>query len=421
MVLLRDLCTRLAQACDAVGIGGEVFKRLQYPKETLSATLWIRMDDGSLQSFKAWRCRYNELRGPTKGGIRFHQNVTMEEVMQLAFLMTFKTALMDLPFGGAKGGVQVSVADLSMHELERLSREYVNAFSSMIDPDRDIPAPDINTSGLPLAWMSDQYSQISQTDSRAAFTGKPIALGGSAGREAATGRGGVIVLDALEDRTNIHPEDSEVIIQGFGNVGYHFAHALEAKGFRIIGVSNSSGGIIARNGIDPSKVRQHLSAGGRLEEAPTDSSVETLSNEELLQAECDILVPAALGGQITSDNANAISARVILELANGPVTPDADEILETKNVLVVPDILANSGGVTVSCYEWIQNRTGDYWSDDDVLGRLTKDLRREARAICKLSDDMDVSLRAAAYVHALRRLEAAMVAQGTSDTYGQAS
>jgi len=421
MALLSDLCKRLRGACDTSGIDGEVFKRLQYPKETLSATVWIRMDDGSLRSFKAWRCRYNELRGPTKGGIRFHPAVKMEEVMQLAFLMTFKTALMDLPLGGAKGGVRVDVHELSAHELERLSREYVNAFSSMIGPDRDIPAPDMNTNGLPLAWMSDQYKRIAGSDVPAAFTGKPIAIGGSAGRESATGVGGAIVLHALKDRVGLKPESSDVIIQGFGNAGFHFASALVPKGFRIIGVSNSTGGIIDRDGIEPEAVRQHLAGGGSLEEAPTNGTIETVTNEELLQAECDLLVPAAVGGQITAENASSVAARVILELANGPVTPDADKILDANNILVIPDILANAGGVTVSYYEWVQNRTGHYWTQDEVHEKLTQDLKRQAEAICQVSDDLELSMRSAAYVHALRRLEAAMVAQGTADTYGQAS
>ncbi|NNE84353.1 MAG: Glu/Leu/Phe/Val dehydrogenase [Alphaproteobacteria bacterium] len=421
MVSLSHLSKRLDKASKAAKINGEVFERLRHPKETLSATLWLRMDDGSLRALEAWRCRYNELRGPTKGGIRFHPDVSMDEVMQLAFLMTFKTALMELPLGGAKGGVSVDVRELSAHELERLSREYVNAFSSMIGPDRDVPAPDMNTNGLPLAWMSDQYSQISEIDVPAAFTGKPVAVGGSAGREQATGLGGKIVLDALSDRLNLGDGAGEVVVQGFGNAGFHCARALAEQGYQIVGIANSSGGVIDRDGIDPEKVRAHLGDGGKLEDAPTNGKKKSVSKDDFLQIECDILVPAAIGGQITSDNAESVSAQAVLELANGPVTPDADDILEDNGVVVIPDILANAGGVTVSYYEWVQNRAGDYWSENRVIERLTEELTRQTETVCEVADELDISLRTAAYVHALRQLEAAMVAQGTEQTYREAS
>ena len=421
MVSLSDLGVRLEAACETAELDGEVFERLRYPKETLSATLWVRMDDGSLRSFKAWRCRYSDLRGPTKGGIRFHPEVSHDEVMQLAFLMTFKTALMNLPFGGAKGGVKVDPRELSALELERLSRKYVDAFASMIGPDRDIPAPDMNTNGLPIAWMADQFGHLSESDIPAAFTGKPIALGGSAGREQATGLGGAIVLEALAERLALKPEDSTVIVQGFGNAGYHCACALVDAGYRLIGVSKRSGGLIDPAGIDPRALRRHLDEGGGFDDAPISGKAERVDNATLLTTDCDVLVPAATGCQITCDNAGDIAARVVLELANGPIAPDADDALAKRDIAIVPDILANAGGVTASYYEWVQNRTGDYWPEERVLERLADDLSRQTGAMCDVADERDVPLRTAAYIVALRNLEAAMVAQGTEAAYRKAS
>jgi glutamate dehydrogenase (NADP+) len=422
MSLLSDICQRLDKACDASGLDGELYQRLRYPGQTVAATLWVRMDDGSLRTFKAWRCLYNDLRGPGKGGIRFHHGVTMDEVMQLAFLMTFKTAVMDLPLGGAKGGVNVDVGTLSPAELERLSRAYVDAFVAVIGPEMDIPAPDMNTNGLPIAWMSDQYGKLAGSALRAAFTGKPLALGGSAGRTQATGLGGAIVLDALADQIGLEKSGAPptVILQGFGNAGYHCARALVARGYRTIGVANSSGGILDPDGIDPDALHKHLGGGGALDAAPTNGTRQKLSGADLLTQKCDVLIPAATGGQIDAGNAGDIAARIVLELANGPVTPDADAILEERGIVVVPDILANAGGVTVSHYEWIQNRTGDYWSEDTVVDRLTGALEAQAGAIGKIAEDQDVPLRTAAFILALRRLEAATVAQGTAAAYRHA-
>lgn len=419
MTLLHDICKRLDSACGVCGLSGELYERLRYPKQTVSATLWVRMDDGSLKTFKAWRSRYNDMRGPTKGGIRFHPDVSMDEVMQLAFLMTFKTAVMDLPLGGAKGAVQVDVDQLSTQELERLSRTYVDAFASMIGPERDIPAPDMNTNGLPIAWMADQYAKISGTALLSAFTGKPLALGGSAARSQATGIGGAIVLDTLSEQIGLKRDDDvpTAILQGFGNVGYHCARALVERGYRIVGVANRSGGILDPDGINPDTLRDHLDNGGALEDAPTQGSRETISNADLLIQKCDVLVPAATGGQIDANNAGDIAAPIILELANGPVTPDADSILEERGISVMPDILANAGGVTVSYYEWVQNRTGDYWTEEMVVERLTDALSTQAQTIGDIAADHCIPLRTAAYMQAIQRFNAAMVSQGTRMSY----
>ena len=299
---------RLRDAARHLDLHPDVLEQLKYPKETLSATLDVRMDDGSMKSFKAWRCRYDDTRGPTKGGIRFHPAVNLDEVMTLAFWMTFKCAIADLPFGGGKGGVAVDIKKLSRAELERLSRSYVHAFSRFIGPDRDIPAPDMYTNGIIMAWMADEYSKIADRPTPAVITGKPLPLGGSVGREDATGRGGYYVLRNLEAELGIDPEKSRLIFQGFGNAAFHCANLLHSDGYRIVGVSDSTSAIYDPDGMDPTQVMEHKAATGRVEGAPTKNESRNLTNAELLVSECDILVPAALENQITRENARDIQA-----------------------------------------------------------------------------------------------------------------
>lgn len=404
---------RLERIAELADIDSEVVERLRYPRETLAANLPVRMDDGKLRLFKAWRTRYDDTRGPTKGGIRFHSSVNVDHVMTLAFWMTFKCALADLPFGGAKGGVAVDVHDLSPMELERLSRAYVRAFSGMIGPDRDIPAPDMYTDEMVMAWMADEYSIIAGNHTPAIVTGKPIALGGSAGRSEATGRGAYHVLRRLEEHLDLNPEKARVVFQGFGNGAYHCARLLHADGYTIVGVSDSKANLFDPDGLDPEKVRQHKEESGSVGGGPTNGSAKELDDAEYLASECDVLIPAALADQVTEKNAADLQARCILEIANGPVTGAADDILEENGIAVVPDILANSGGVVVSHMEWVQNKSGMSWEVEDVQRRLRETIESQTDDVLKLGKERDLPLRSVAYLLALKRICHAARARGT--------
>jgi glutamate dehydrogenase (NADP+) len=404
---------RLKSAARFLDIEPEVIEKLKYPKETLAATLMVRMDDGSRRAFKAWRCRYDDTRGPTKGGIRYHPAVNLDEVMTLAFWMTFKCAVANLPYGGGKGGVSVDAKSLSRTELERLSRAYVQAFARFIGPDRDIPAPDMYTNGIVMAWMADEFSALAGEPSPAVITGKPIPLGGSLGRDDATGRGGYYVLRHLERDLKLSPDRSRIVLQGFGNASYHCARLLHADGYRIIGVSDSRSALYDPDGMDPIAVLEHKNRTRGLGGAPTNGKAREMSNADLLEAECDVLVPAAMENQIVEENAASIKAPVVLELANGPTSPAADEILVKNGIRVIPDILANSGGVTVSYFEWVQNKAGYYWPVEEVNAKLKKNIEPEARRIWDVALERGIDLRTAAYVHALDRIGRAVEAHGT--------
>ncbi len=404
---------RLRRAAKHLEIDPDVLEKLKYPQETLAASLMVRMDDGSRRSFKAWRCRYDDTRGPTKGGIRYHPKVNIDEVMTLAFWMTFKCAVVNLPYGGAKGGINVDSKKLSRAELERLSRAYVKAFARFIGPDRDIPAPDLYTNAMVMGWMADEYSSIVGHPSPAVITGKPLELGGSVGRTDATGRGGYIILRHLEKELGVSPDKTRVVLQGFGNASFHCARLLHDGGFRIIGLSDSKSAIYDPDGMDPYAVMKHKTANRTVSGAPTNGKAEEISNEQLLEKECELLIPAALEHQITEENAERIVAPLILELANGPTTPAADAILEANDTIVIPDILANAGGVTVSYFEWTQNKAGYYWSEDEVRSRLREFLEPQATVIWQTKQKNGFSMRTAAYVLALERIAGAVAAHGT--------
>jgi glutamate dehydrogenase (NADP+) len=410
--LLDRALIRLEEAANHLQIDPDVTEKLKYPRETTKTRLLIRMDNGSRKSFLAWRCRYDDTRGPTKGGIRFHPDSTIEEVETLAFWMTFKCAVMNLPYGGGKGAIRVDPHELSKSELERLSRAYVQAFANIIGPDRDIPAPDVYTNAMIMGWMADEYNQITGQVSPAVITGKPIALGGSLGRNDATARGGFYLVRHLASELGLD-KDHTVAIQGFGNAGQYYARLTAADGNSVVAVSDSAGAIYRPGGLDVEKLIAGKNAGRRVADMASELGARAIKPDELLSVEADLLVPAALEDMITSDNAGTIRAKVLLELANGPVTPDADKVLEEKGIVVLPDILANAGGVTVSYFEWVQNRQGYYWDLEEIHARLLRIVEREGRAIWDIARDRNVSARSAAYIHALGRLATAIEAHGT--------
>jgi glutamate dehydrogenase (NADP+) len=412
--LLADATRRLDRAVGPAEVSDEVLVRLRTPRSSLKVSIPVRMDDGTLRVFSGYRVRFDDTRGPAKGGIRFHPDVDVREVTTLSYWMTFKTALLDLPFGGGKGGVTVDSKELSTAELERLSRGYVAAIGDAIGPDVDVPAPDVATNELVMGWMADEYDKIVRGHAPAAFTGKPLALGGIAGRSSATSDGAFHVLRTLRPQLLGDVETPTVAVQGFGNAGSQLAQALADDGYRVVAVSDSSAAVHDEDGLDVGKLVDHKRDTGSLEDPPVG---EVIDAAELLALDVDVLVPAALEGAIHGDNAGDVRARVVLEVANGPVTADADDVLTEAGIQIVPDILANAGGVTVSWFEWIQGRTGDRWTAEDVADRLERRMVAETERVADVAQDRDLPLVTAAYVVALERLSAAVEAQGTARTY----
>jgi glutamate dehydrogenase (NADP+) len=414
--LLDHALVRLDAASKHLNVDPDVIEKLKYARETTKVRLMIRMDDGSRKSFLAWRCRYDDTRGPTKGGIRFHPSSTADEVETLAFWMTFKCAVMNLPYGGGKGAVQVDPRQLSKAELERLSRAYIQAFARTIGPDRDIPAPDVYTNSMIMGWMADEYAQIVGEAVPAVITGKPISLGGSLGRNDATARGGYYLVRRLRGELGLG-KTMRVAIQGFGNAGQFIARLLAADGHRIVAVSDSTGAVACAEGLDVARLSAAKEGGKSVSASAGESGHRRIDAEELLGVDCDLLVPAALENMIHEGNAGSVKARVVLELANGPVTPEADALLEAKGVTVLPDILANAGGVTVSYFEWVQNRQGFYWPLAEIHERLREIMEREGHAIWSVAREKNIPMRTAAYVHALSRLAEAIEAHGTQSFF----
>jgi glutamate dehydrogenase (NADP+) len=392
----------------------EVAMRLRYPKSCMEVSIPVRLDDGTLGIFKGYRVQHDDTRGPTKGGIRFHPGVSVDEVKALAFWMTMKCAVVGIPFGGAKGGVIVDTKKLSRLEIERLSRGYIKQIVDFIGPQKDIPAPDMYTNDKIMGWMMDEYSSIMRAQTHGVITGKPIPLGGSLGRDDATARGGFYCIKEIEKIKNWQKEQIKVAIQGFGNAGRHAAKLLSDDGYKVVAISDSRSGVYDPEGLDVMYWLNVKKKYGSLDFAhASNQGVRKIDNAGLLELDVEVLVPAALENQIVIDNVNNIKAQVIIELANGPTTPDAAEILQEKGVLVVPDILANAGGVTVSYFEWLQNRSGYYWSLDKVHKRLKEKMVTEFSNVYRLMNHYKTDMRTAAYIHALNRLCDAVSAQGT--------
>jgi glutamate dehydrogenase (NADP+) len=417
--VFADALLRLEKAFAHTSLNQEVLERLKHPKAIYEASIPVRMDDGSLRIFTGYRVRHNDTRGPTKGGIRYHQDVYLNEVKALAFWMTCKCAVMGLPFGGGKGGITVNPKELSNLEIERLSRGYIQQLADFIGPETDIPAPDVYTNSMIMGWMMDEYSKIRRQATPAVITGKPIPLGGSLGRDDATGRGAYYCMKELERKRGWDPMDVTVAVQGFGNAGQHFARLLHADGYKIVAVSDSKGGIYRREGFDIPSLIYQKNEMRDLKAVYCEGSIceaveaENISNDDLLELDVDVLAPAALENVVTADNAKDVKAKVICELANGPLTSDADDILHAGNALVIPDILANAGGVTVSYFEWVQNKAGYYWPVEEVHTKLRRMMSREFNAVYNLMEEKKVDMRTAAYVHALQRIGEAIESQGT--------
>src|SRR6059036_1470780 len=373
--LLRSALSQLDRAAKALSLDPGMHRFLQQPERTLIVALPVTMDDGRLEVFTGYRVQHSTGRGPGKGGIRFHPSVTLEEVQGLAMLMTFKCAVTDLPLGGAKGGVAVDPRVLSTNEVQRLTKRYTAAILPIIGPEQDIPAPDVNTDEQTMAWIVDTVTMMTGKHSPKVVTGKPVELGGSRGRTEATGRGVAFVTLEVLRRDGKDPGETRVAVQGFGNVGSVTAKSLALAGCRIVAISDVSGGYAAPDGIDIARAIEHVRRNpSRTLEGL--AGVSRISNAELLAMDVDVLIPAALEGQITRENAHEIRARIIVEGANGPVTADADRLLAERGVLVVPDILANAGGVVVSYFEWVQGLQEYFWSEDEVNARLNDIVRR---------------------------------------------
>ncbi len=387
---------------------------LKKPQRVIKKQVKVKMDDGKIKPFKAFRSQHNDARGPFKGGIRFHPNVSEDEVKALSIWMSIKCAVAGIPYGGGKGGIITDPKSLSMTELERLSKEYAKSISGYIGSWKDIPAPDVNTGGREMAWMLEAYEQKIGHHSPAAFTGKPIELGGSLGREEATGQGGVYVLNSYVKSQKLKVNSLSIAVQGFGNVGYWFAYLANKLGYKIVAVSDSSGGLYNPKGLNPEELmdlKQKLTSFENISKQ-FKFKYKSINNEELLSLPVDILVPAALENAVTNANAKKINAKLILEMANGPTTPEAEDILLEKGIDVLPDVLCNAGGVTVSYFEWVQNLHGYKWTKKRVNNELEKIMTEAFKEIYQVIKIKKISYRKSAYVLALRKIIDAMMLRG---------
>lgn len=399
---------QLDKAAKIMDLDSNIHERLKKPKREIHFSVPVKMDDGSTKVFEGYRVQYDNTRGPNKGGIRFHHQTDINEVKALAFWMTFKCAAVGIPMGGGKGGVTVDPKKLSETELEKLSRGFIRALKDDVGPTKDVPAPDVYTNPQTMAWMMDEYCQIKGEYLPGVITGKPLEIGGSQGRGYSTAQGGVYCTLELAKKLKLK-KGATVVIQGYGNAGAYMAKILTKKGYKVIAVSDSKGGVLNAKGIDPNKVEKHKQKTGSVVDF---EGCKNITNKKILEVKCDILVPAALENVILKENAGRIKAKAVIELANGPTTPEADEKLFKKGIYVVPDILANAGGVTVSYFEGVQNTYNYYWSEKEVLQKLEKIMIDNFNEVWKLHEKHSCDLRTAAYILATGRIAAAMKLRG---------
>jgi glutamate dehydrogenase (NAD(P)+) len=401
---------QLDEAAKLMKLDSGMHKILAHPKRVLTVSVPIRMDNGEITVFTGFRSQHNDARGPYKGGIRYHPQVTLEEVKALSMWMTWKCAIAEIPYGGGKGGIICNPKEMSEGELERMTRRYAYAISDIIGPHTDIPAPDVYTGGKEMAWIMDTYSALKGNFVQPELiTGKPLAIGGSLGRNEATGRGLSFTVREAAKKLKINLKTATVAVQGFGNAGQFAAQLIEEQGAKIIAVSDSQGGVYNKNGLQVGTLRKHKEKTGSVVGFP---GAKSISNEDLLETECTILIPAALENQITKKNAGKTGAKIMAEAANGPTTPDADDILYKNKVLVIPDVLANGGGVTVSYFEWLQNLRREYWSENDVNERLDRNITKAFLDVYETHEKYGVNMRKASTLLAVNRVVEALKIRG---------
>lgn len=389
-------------AAEKLGYSHKDYETIRFPERQLSVYVPVEMDDGSVNVYEGYRVQHSSVRGPCKGGIRFHEDTDIDEVKALAGWMSLKCAVAGIPYGGAKGGIKVDPRKMSKNELKRLTRRYTAMILPIIGPQQDIPAPDVNTNGEIMAWIMDTYSMLKGYTVPGVVTGKPIPVGGSLGRREATGRGVMFITRAILDKIGMPIKDAKIIVQGFGNVGSIAAKLLSEKGAKIVGISDVSGAIYNASGLDINNIYEEAQNGKLLKDIDIDG--ERMSNNDILVSECDVLIPAALENQININNANDIKADIIVEAANGPTTIEADDILNKKNKILVPDILANAGGVIVSYFEWVQNIQSLIWEEAEVNKMLYKIIINAFENVSKLVDEKQVNYRMGAYMFALKTI-----------------
>ncbi|MFD1039509.1 Glu/Leu/Phe/Val dehydrogenase [Virgibacillus byunsanensis] len=400
MDVLSSTRTVVKNALDKLGYPDEVFELLKEPIRMMTVRIPVRMDDGSIKIFTGYRAQHNDAVGPTKGGIRFHPDVTETEVKALSIWMSLKAGIVDLPYGGGKGGIVCDPREMSFRELEGVSRGYVRAISQIVGPTKDIPAPDVFTNSQIMAWMMDEYSRIDEFNNPGFITGKPIVLGGSHGRESATAKGVTICIEEAAKKKGIDVKGARIVVQGFGNAGSFLAKFLHDAGAIVVGISDAYGALHDPEGLDIDYLLDRRDSFGTV----TKLFNKTISNQELLELDCDILVPAAVENQITEENAHRIKASIVVEAANGPTTMEATKILSERGILLVPDVLASAGGVTVSYFEWVQNNQGYYWEAEEIEEKLEKIMVKAFNSIYTTAQTRRIDMRLAAYMIGVRKM-----------------